>query len=1238
MVALVRSWDFRGTCGRFVQLAIIPVLMSLIAGCGGGGGNGGGGTGGTQPPPPTITSVSVSCTPSSIIITQTATCASTVAGTGNFNSSVTWSVSPANIGSVSSAGIFTPTAAGAATITATSSQDATKSGNGSITAANTTALAISIIDLPSGIPGAVTLTDPNGQKTQATASEIIAAVPGSYTFTAASVSTGSSTYIAKLATQTVTVVSGSPTPVSIDYYNVIPQTTKVLDSSGMQGLQISSDDTTLTINGASTVAQSLRIGDVLVVPSTAPGGVTPLGMLRKVSAVNVGASTIVVTVQAATLADAFQRLSIQLNNEPNATSVQAVRALPGVIFHPGARLQPHHLVHSLSNSNAVQDPCGNFTLGVFDTTQPIGLDPVSGVTLDGQVELCAGIDLSLDIVGSGFLNLQPKLNSLTASATVGEYSDLTLQGQYQLGLFNYGPITLATLDLDAIPVPGLPVWVTPEVSVFVGANGTISTGFSTAASEAGSFTGGVSYSSGQWTPIQPTPSLQFSYTPPVLDASLQIKAYAGADLGLSIYDVVGPDFKPDGYLAFDADITANPWWALTGGVEGPMSLDVGFLGYNLASYDLGNMFDYSTVIVHAAGPFLPSSSSPAIQSLSPSMVVAGSAAFSLGVSGSNFVPGAVVDFGATPLNTTWQNSGELSASVPSALVAKASTIPVTVTNPGTGAGTSSAVNFTVIAPAITVTVTPASAQIPVNGAQQFAATVENTSNAAITWSVNGATSGNTTVGTINAEGLYTAPATVPSPATVTVTATSQADSTKSGFATVTIGPYTTKTLYSFTSLSDGAAPSAALIQGKDGDYYGTAQLGGTFSVGAVFKVDPAGNVTTLHEFSGTDGEYPVDALIQASDGNFYGTAPSGGNFSSGTIFKMDSLGNLTSVYSFSGGDGAEPAGMIQVQDGYLYGTTFSGGSANFGTVFRSDLAGNLTTLYSFSGGADGGGPEGLIQATNGLLYGETQNGGILCAVEPDYGCGTLFSIDTTGKLTTLYAFTGQQDGAQPEEALLQASDGDFYGTTLFGGDSSCTASGNTGCGTIFKIDSSGDFRLLHDFTGGVEGGVPFSSLIQAGNGDFYGTATAGGDPSCSVTASGENFPTYIGCGTVFQMDSAGNVNALYSFKGSPSDGSNPFAAVVEGNDGYLYGTTRWGGTATSCSYTNNGGCGTFFRVAGPGGPLPQPSVLKPSSVFRPAQEPFSPAPSRTTASPAPSDTPRNSQQEAVPLKGLRRPE
>ena len=208
------------------------------------------GEGGNPPPNPTIASVGVSCTPSSILITQTSTCTPTVTGTGNFSSSVTWSVSPASIGSVSGAGVYTPAVAGTATITATSTQDTMKHGDGLITAANTTALAISIIDLPTGTAGAVTVTDSNGQKTQVTDSEIISAIPGSYTVAAASVSAGSSTYFAKRPSQTVTVASGSPTAVTVDYYNVIPQTTKVLDSTGVQGLQISSDGTTLTINSA----------------------------------------------------------------------------------------------------------------------------------------------------------------------------------------------------------------------------------------------------------------------------------------------------------------------------------------------------------------------------------------------------------------------------------------------------------------------------------------------------------------------------------------------------------------------------------------------------------------------------------------------------------------------------------------------------------------------------------------------------------------------------------------------------------------------------------------------------------------------------------------------------------------------------------------------------------------------------------------------------------------------------
>jgi uncharacterized repeat protein (TIGR03803 family) len=515
------------------------------------------------------------------------------------------------------------------------------------------------------------------------------------------------------------------------------------------------------------------------------------------------------------------------------------------------------------------------------------------------------------------------------------------------------------------------------------------------------------------------------------------------------------------------------------------------------------------------------------------------------------------------------------------------TYPITITA-SNGVGTDATQSFTLTVDPPAVTVAPSTAQLPVNGLQQFTAKVTGTSKKVVNWSVNGVAGGNATVGTISATGLYTALATVPSPATVTVKATSQALSSISSSASVTIGPYTEKPVYSFTGLTDGAAPSAALIQGSDGYYYGTAQLGGTNGYGTVFKVDSSGNATPLHEFSGKDGANPLGALIQASDGYFYGTTNLGGAKSEGTIFKMDSSGNLTTLYSFTGGaDGAQPSGgLIQASDGYLYGATLVGGASSAGVVFRTDTSGNITTLYSFSGGTDGYGPEGsLIQATDGYFYGVTQNGGDLtCEILPTSGCGTIFRIDSTGNLTTLYSFTGGADGANPSEALLQGRDGFLYGTTLYGGNSTCSVSAYTGCGTIFKIDTKGNFTTMHEFSGNSDGGVPYSALIQATDGDFYGTATAGGDLSCSVTVSGEGYPTYTGCGTVFKMDSAGNVNGLYSFTGSPNDGSNPSSSLVQGSDGYFYGTTKWGGTDSLCSYTNNGGCGTVFQMSGPGGP------------------------------------------------------
>lgn len=282
------------------------------------------------------------------------------------------------------------------------------------------------------------------------------------------------------------------------------------------------------------------------------------------------------------------------------------------------------------------------------------------------------------------------------------------------------------------------------------------------------------------------------------------------------------------------------------------------------------------------------------------------------------------------------------------------------------------------------------------------------------------------------------------------------------------GDYTTT--YSFCAqpnCNDGAEPRGALIEGTDGNLYGTTFGGGTQSFGTIFRVTRPGVLTSLHSFClqslCQDGSAPTSGLVEATDRNFYGTASAGGTcgigFGCGTVFKITAHGTFSTVYNFCSlpncADGSEPvAGLILASDGNLYGTTYSGGANNAGTIFQFTLQGKLTTLYSFCDSfncADGSGPNAaLIQGTDGSLYGATQFGGdINC--NPSYdgmGCGTLFKINRRGDLSTLHVFEFT-DGAYPQAPLMQATTGKFYGTTYGGGGNACGASG---CGTVFSLD------------------------------------------------------------------------------------------------------------------------------------------------------------------------------------------
>ena len=279
---------------------------------------------------------------------------------------------------------------------------------------------------------------------------------------------------------------------------------------------------------------------------------------------------------------------------------------------------------------------------------------------------------------------------------------------------------------------------------------------------------------------------------------------------------------------------------------------------------------------------------------------------------------------------------------------------------------------------------------------------------------------------------------------------------------------------------------------------------------------------TLMSFDGRDGGDPPEPLVQGINGSLYGTTPVGGakpikglcgGAGCGTVFKISAVGALTRLYSFctqaNCTDGMEPyAGLVQATDGNLYGTTAAGGvnNINGGTVFKITSNGALTRLYSFcaqTNCTDGKSPQApLVQGTDGNFYGTTVVGGannntICTAGNP--GCGTVFKITSSGVLTTLYSFCAQPncaDGALPYTGLIQGTDGNFYGTTSGGGaNSENTICLGDGCGTVFTITSGGALTTLYSFcaqTNCTDGAIPYAGLIQATNGNFYGTTGAGG--------------------------------------------------------------------------------------------------------------------------------------------------
>lgn len=363
---------------------------------------------------------------------------------------------------------------------------------------------------------------------------------------------------------------------------------------------------------------------------------------------------------------------------------------------------------------------------------------------------------------------------------------------------------------------------------------------------------------------------------------------------------------------------------------------------------------------------------------------------------------------------------------------------------------------------------------------------------------------------------------------------------------------TLTTLYTF-DFSHGRTPSSSLVQGLNGNLYGATLEGGNSDDGTVFEITASGALTSLHSFcaqtSCIDGRNPNGELILGRDGNFYGITSGGGANSDpnlcpvgcGTVFKITSGGSVTTLYNFCSqkgcADGYMPNGLVQGADGNFYGTT-DPASVSFcptciGTIFRLTPQGAFTNLYNFcaqTNCADGQNPQpGLIQASNGNFYGTTVS-------------GVIFEITPAGKYSVLYKFNF---GGSIPGPLMQGSNGDLYGATEFGGAHHS--------GSVFRITLGGKFTNLYSFcpqSGCSDGLAPSGWLALGSDGNLYGATAQGG-----AVTNGSDCPT--GCGTIFSLSRTGNFTKLYNFcsLANCADGFAPLHGMMQGTDGKFYGST-----------------------------------------------------------------------------------
>jgi uncharacterized repeat protein (TIGR03803 family) len=340
--------------------------------------------------------------------------------------------------------------------------------------------------------------------------------------------------------------------------------------------------------------------------------------------------------------------------------------------------------------------------------------------------------------------------------------------------------------------------------------------------------------------------------------------------------------------------------------------------------------------------------------------------------------------------------------------------------------------------------------------------------------------------------------------------------------------------------NDGYGPSSSVVQGPDGNIYGTTDSGGRQSQGTFFRLTPSGEVTDLYNFCSlakcADGWGPDSAPVVGIDGNLYGVVQGGGTGQLGTFYRMTLDGEFTTLYNFCATEpctgGGAPTGIILGADGNFYGTTDGGGDASgSGTIFSISPTGEFKLLYTFCSltpncldGTRAFYPP--ILGSDGNLYGVTWGGGSL-------GGGVLYELTPSGTYTVLYNFCGQELGCSGIGApyyVVRDTNGNFFGTTEYNAE-------GRGYGSVFEFTSTNQLLVLHNFDD--DNDWPYTGLTIASDGNVYGVF--GYDTKAH--------------GSIFQVTPAGVYSRVYSFFGTAAP---PVGPLFQGTDGSFYGVTPYG--------------------------------------------------------------------------------